>query len=448
MKIVSKLSLAFLFLLGNLTLCAYKITIVGCGYVGLTLASILLNNGHTLECIDVDEIKILALNNKTLPIYETNLHDSLFNSTYSKNISFTQNINNTTNTEIYYLCVPTPTDASGACNCSYLYAAFDEIVKNCNTTDATVICIKSTVPPGTIRTLLPRIPDNKKTTTHVIYNPEFMREGCAIQDIYNNPIILGTESAYAMQKIENLYTAFLPSKINIIRTTFETAEIIKYAWNSFSAIRIAYVNELASFCKLYNADSAAVMLGLALNEKFLPTGSIKPGPGYGGSCLPKDTTSFAQIMEKNKLFHSIISQTIKSNKEHKKRIIANILECLPPSDLQTVTLLGLSFKANTNDIRSAPSIDIIQALLDQGILVKAYDPQAIADMKKLFPTVHYFDSPYEAIKNSDCLVILTEWQEIKELDLNKVASLCNRKIIVDTRNIYDKDQLKHYNFKY
>lgn len=449
MTIVPKKYIILLFFLANCTLYAYKISIVGCGYVGLTLASVLLNQGHEILCVDIDEKKISELNNRHLPMYEPNLQDSLFNSPYSKNLSFTQNIT-LSNSKIYYICVASPTDSDGRCNCSFLHTAFNDVIKSCNTTDIKVISIKSTVPPGTIRKLMACIPDEKKNNIHIIYNPEFMREGSALHDIYtNNPIVLGTESLYAMQMLEELYTAFLNPKIKIIKTNFETAEMIKYAWNSFSAIRLTYINELTFLCKTYGADITTIIQGLALNEEFLPTKSIIPGPGYGGSCLPKDTLSFANIMKESGLFPSIVHQAIQSNLAHKKRVIANIFACLSSSnEQQAVTLLGLSFKADTNDIRSAPSIDIIQALLDRGIIVKAYDPQATSDMKKLFPSVQYFDSPYDAIKNSDCLVLLTEWQEIKELDLNKVASLCGKKIVIDTKGIWDTQKLRQLNFTY
>ena len=254
-----------------------------------------------------------------------------------------------------------------------------------------------------------------------------MREGSAIHDIYtNNPLVLAGESLDAIQKIENMYGNFLNHKIKVIKTNFETAEIIKYAWNSFSAMRIAYVNELALLCRALNADISTVVQGLASSERLLPTDVLKPGPGYGGSCLPKDTLSFSKVMKDKGFSSSIIHQVIKSNKNHIERIIQDLFALLGTSKSQKiVTILGLSFKADTNDIRNAPSIDIIRALIEKGIIVKAYDPKAMDNMKELFPHVHYFDSPYEAIKDTDCIVVLTEWEEIKEIDFDKVAVLCN-----------------------
>ena len=352
--------------------------------------------------------------------------------------------------EIFYICVATPITSNGTCDCSFLYSVFDDIVERCSDTDSfKIICVKSTVPPGTMRKLHEYLVKKKKHTIHLVYNPEFMREGSAIHDISNNPIVLAGESLDAMQKIENMYNNFLNHTISVIKTNFETAEMIKYAWNSFSAIRIAYVNELALLCREFNADIQTVVQGLALSEHLLPTDTISPGPGYGGSCLPKDTVSFSTIMEEKGFSSSIIHRVIKSNKNHIARLIQDLFALLEVSEGQKiVTILGLSFKANTNDIRNAPSIDIIRALTEKGIIVKAYDPQAIHNMKELFPHIQYFDSPYEAIKDTDCIVVLTEWKEIKEIDFDKAALLCNKRVIIDTRNIYDTHMLKKHNFTY
>ncbi len=331
-----------------------------------------------------------------------------------------------------------------------LYSVFHDIVRECsNTHSLKIICVKSTVPPGTIRTLHNNVVQEKKETLQVVYNPEFMREGSAIDDVLNNnPIVIAAESQEAIEIVEKIYSAIIHSNSTIIKTSFETAELIKYSWNSFSAIRIAYVNELALLCRSFNADISLLIQGLALSEQLLPTHALKPGPGYGGSCLPKDTISFANVLEKNGCSSSIIHQVINSNQNHIAKLITDIFALLGTHKSQkVVTLLGLTFKAHTNDIRNAPSINIIKALLDKGIAVKAYDPKALNAMSELFPQIEYFDCPYEAVKDTDCIVVLTEWDEIKKLDFEKVSKLCHKKVIIDTRNMYDIEILKKQNFR-
>jgi UDPglucose 6-dehydrogenase len=443
---------ANIFLLAILLLCptflwSKNITIIGCGYTGLVLAGVLASNGHTISCIDIDEQKISLLKNKKLPIYEPGLHDLLF--APDNNLFFSDSLKDNP-AEIYFICVPTPSTSQGHCDLSFLYHAFSHLIGHITTPEPTIICIKSTVPPGTIRILQNLLIQEKKEFIHLIYNPEFMREGSAINDIYSsNPVVLGGESIEALSTVEALYTDFLTTNNNVIRASFETAEIIKYAWNAFSATRIAFVNELASLCRIYQADINKVIQGMALSTKLLPAASLQPGPGYGGSCLPKDATSLSKIMKDNGLFPSIISQAIQSNEEHKKRVIADIFSFLDTCNEQPiVALLGLSFKEQTNDCRNAPSIDIIQALLDKNVTVNAYDPKATDTVKNLFPTIHYFESPYDAIANADCVVILNAWNEIKEIELSKVALLCRKKIIIDTKNILSPTLLKKYHFTY
>ena len=426
-----------------------KIAIIGCGYVGLTTASVLSLCGHTITCIDIDTEKILTLSQKKLPLYEPKLKELLFNASKSNAIRFVNDLKQALDAEIFYICVGTPTKSDGSCDCTMLYSVFRDIVRECsNTHSLKIICVKSTVPPGTMRKLHNEIVQEKKETLQMVYNPEFMREGSAIDDVLNNnPLVIAAESQEAIEIVEKVYNALIHSNSKIIKTNFETAELIKYSWNSFSAIRIAYVNELALLGRSFDIDLSLVIQGLALSEKLLPTHSLKPGPGYGGSCLPKDTLSFANILEKNGFSSSMIHQAINSNQKHIAKLIADIFALLGTHKSQkTVTLLGLAFKAHTSDIRNAPSINIIKALLDKGITVKAYDPKAINTMSKLFPQIEYFDCPYEAVKNTDCIVALTEWDEIKKLDFEKISKLCHKKVIIDTRNMYDIKELKKQNF--
>ena len=427
-----------------------QITIVGCGYVGLTMAALFKQHGHDVLCVDRDTEKINRLNTKELPFFEPGLSELLFHSS-AGTVRFESSVSKMYESPIIYICVGTPSCKDGASDCSDLYNVFDDIIRHCSSDNADkIICVKSTVPPGTMRALHTRLRAEKNDHLQLVYNPEFMREGSALRDICgSNPIVLAGESADALQKIECLYNRAKHSLVKIIKTNFETAELLKYSWTSFSAIRIAYVNELALLCRELNADISTIVQGLALSEELLPTKTLVPGPGFGGSCLPKDTISFSKVLEQKGLSSCIIHRAIESNKNHIKRLIDELLSLLPVTKTQRiVTLLGLSFKANTSDIRNAPSLEIIKTLIDNGIVVNAYDLHAMGDMKKVFDQIHCFDSPYDAIRDTDCIIVLTDWHEIKNLDLHKVSQLCNKKLLIDTRNIFDPETLKKYGFTY
>lgn len=464
-----------LLLLSPIEIESKKITIAGCGYVGLTVAAVLADGGHQVTCVDVDKNKISRLNNYELPFFEPNLDDALFGAARAGAILFSDSIDECLDADIFYICVGTPTNTQGVCDCTYLHAAFNMIAKRSKctepenefmfffskitqtTVDATcrlknrkIICVKSTLPPCTMSSLQQYLDAQNNNHYGLVYNPEFMREGSALHDIYtNNPIVLGGAHDDDLETVCNLYCHLENPTINIIKTNFETAEMIKYAWNSFSAIRIAYVNELALMCRKINADIATLIEGFAHSEELLPTHVIRPGPGYGGSCLPKDTTSFSNVLKHNGFVKTLVHQAIKSNKHQTKAVIQDILSLLEPSTApHIISILGLSFKARTDDIRYSPAIAIIQALIERGIIVHAYDPKAMSNMQQLFPEINYFDSPYEASENADCIVALTEWDEIKNIDLEKLSQCCKKKRLIDTRNIYDVKKLNYYGFDF
>jgi UDPglucose 6-dehydrogenase len=447
MKKLSGFILFIIALVAPVSCHAAKITIMGSGYVGLTMAAVLLQSDHAVTCVDVIPEKIAMLQRQEMPIYEPQLDELLFNSAGSQNLLFTSDASQAMSSDIFLICVPTPTDSSGKCDCTYLFSALDTIIAECSDLRNKIVCIKSTIPPGTINQVKDYLERRDISGINLAYNPEFLREGSAIHDIYHsNPIVIAADEESIIERIEELYRSFITPRLKVVRTNFETAEMIKYSWNSFSAIRVAYINELAVLCRKLNADIFTVVQGLGLSEELLPTHVIKPGPGFGGSCLPKDTTSFRDVLEHYGFTSSLVHQAIISNVLHKQKLLAEILKSVEGIDKPTVAVLGLSFKANTNDIRNAPAIDIIEPLLKSGVTVKAYDPQAIDNMKRLFPAVEYFDSPYDAVFNVDCIVVLTEWSEIKTIDLQKVASLCKKKVLFDTRNLFNIQTLDHLGF--
>lgn len=427
-----------------------RITIIGCGYVGLTCAAILAHAGHTIRCIDTDHHKIDALAQCQLPFYEPGLHELLFDTTQNGSIEFMTSLNYPQSPDIYYICVPTPMNSDGSCDRSYLYAAYDTVLATAGADEPLFICIKSTVPPGTMKTLVDRSQLRNGAPIDLLYNPEFMREGSALQDMRTrNPIVLGAQSQHALNMMKKLLQCALPDTREIITTNFETAELIKYSWNSFSAIRIAYINELAQMCQTIGADIAPVTHALACSERLLHTKDLKPGPGFGGSCLPKDTAAFAHVLSGNGLESTLVHRAIESNVCHKKWILRAISDFIEPTQSpQTITLLGLSFKANTDDIRNSVALDIIPLLLQRGVHIKAYDPKAMPAVQRVFANIEYCIDPYDAVQNSDGIIVLTEWQEFKELDLARIACACRKKRIIDTRNIYPPAILKDHDFEY
>lgn len=405
--------------------------IIGAGYVGLTLAAILADCGHVILCVDSDKKRINLLKNNTLPIFEPGLDSILFNSFIKKNISFSSEIPRDMKHSIVYLCIGASLNVLGRIDVSTIFSVLDIIFLCEQPPD--LICIKSTLPPGTMRSIR-QFMTEKKSLSSLVYHPEFMREGSAISDITDrNPLVLGSDSSKAMDQIESLYIPMLKKKeLQIIKTSFETAELIKFGWNGFSALRITYFNELSRLCDQMDGDQAVMLRGIAQSERLLPTDQIKPGCGFGGSCLPKDTLSFSKIFEDFGIFSSLIHQTISSNEEHKKFIIDLILNSLGnPVAGKTVSILGCSFKANTDDIRHSIALPIIERLINEGALIRAYDPICLDQIKRFFPHVDCFECPYNAIEQTDCIIVLTDSPEIKQISLDRAKFLARGNLIID-----------------
>lgn len=427
---------------------ATHIAIIGCGYVGLTCCAVLAHQGNSITCIDTDSHKIELLTTATLPFYEPGLQERLFDVQTQSFVSYSTRMADAVAADIYYICVPTPINPDGSCNCSYLYQAYDTILKTIPSHTVKIVCIKSTVPPGTMDNLAARTPNH--LLVDLVYNPEFMREGSALNDMQTrNPIVIGGESCDAIAQIKTVLQNALPTIKDVIITNWKTAELIKYSWNSFSALRITYVNELANICRTIGADITLVTRALGCSEKLLPTADLKPGPGYGGSCLPKDTRAFAQVLNNHGFLETLVHQTIRSNEQHKKQLLQAIETILSSrQDIKTVTLLGLAFKPNTDDIRNAIALDIIPLLTQYALSINAYDPKAMLHMYTQFPHVSYCATAYDAAKHSDLIIVLTEWDEFKALDLAHIAQICKTKHLIDTRNIFAPIDLKTFGFDY
>jgi UDPglucose 6-dehydrogenase len=296
-----------------------------------------------------------------------------------------------------------------------IYATLDQL--RSFKAESQTICIKSTIPPLTIQNLEEFLGAN--SSIHLVYNPEFMREGSAIQDVLNNnPIVIGSNSLAASDKIKSIYTPLLDSNANLecIQTTPETAELIKYALNGLSSIRISYINEVSRLCTDFSADIDALIRSISWSEKLLPTSRLKPGCGYGGSCLPKDSLGLSNIFERFGFSSSLIQQAHRSNNQHINAIIDRTIQFI--GSHQRVAILGVAFKSCTDDIRFAPSIPMIRSLLDHKCSIHIFDSHAMKALLNIFPEVHCYDSPYDAVKGSDCIITLTDCQQIQSMDLS------------------------------
>jgi len=427
------------------------VAVIGTGYVGLVSGVGLANIGHSVTCVDIDQEKINLLNQGHVPIYEPNVQELMIKNLEAKRLSFSSNIDQALQAaDIVIIAVGTPMDENGDANLSALMSVVASITKNL--TGYKIICTKSTVPTGTNKKLKTLLQQNVKTggSFDVVSNPEFLREGSALEDFFhNNPIVLGSDSETALDIMEKLYQPLTDNGTALIRTNLISAETIKYAWNSYSTIKIAYVNQLSHLCNATGSDIATVVKGMSFSEKLLPIYKVKPGPGFGGSCLPKDTAAIIARSKGLGVDLSIVLAAREANESHKKHILRDFYQLLDGSVAnKKIAILGLSFKANTDDIRYSPAIDFIKTLAADNALIYAYDPQAMNNMRKLFPDIHYCTSADEALHGADAVLLLTEWNEFKQLDLEHVASLVAHRTIMDTRNLWNPAELKRLGFNF
>jgi UDPglucose 6-dehydrogenase len=427
-----------------------RVCIIGSGYAGLIAGAGLAEIGHNISCFDIVQEKISNLQQGIMPIYEPDLHNIIIKNMENKRLSFSMNVDQgIRDAEIIIICVCTPTDVHG----EVITEALDNVIQTIskNLFEYKVICIKSTVPIGTCQKTKDLI---KNLCGHdnfdVVSNPEFLREGSALSDFFErNPIVLGSDTDRGLQMMQELYQPFIDNGTVLIKTNFATSESIKYAWNSFGAIKIAYVDQLSHLCNAVGADIEALVRGISFSEKLLPMGVIKPGPGIGGSCLPKDTCAFISFAQKNNLDCDIVQAAMAANTKHTKEVIDLVYQLLNNSVTgKTIAVLGLAFKANTDDIRSSPAIYTLNKLLGDGAIVKAYDPHASKNMQSLIADACYCESIDQALEKADALLLLTDWEEFKTMDLQHIGNIMKQKIIVDTRNIWAPELLKQHGFTY
>jgi len=426
-----------------------RIAIIGTGYVGLTVGISLANLGNEIICIDVEREKIEKLKEGILPIYEPGLKELLDRNIKEKRISFTTDKKQGIQySQVIFIAVGTPQGKDHRADLSFVKAVAKEI--GAYMADYKVIVDKSTVPVGTAELVKRIIKENQKTHIEfdVVSNPEFLREGKALKD-FSNPdrIIIGAESAKAADIMLSIYKPLERVGKPILLTDIKTAELIKYASNAFLATKISFINELSHLAEKVGADIKLVSKGMGLDSRIGPR-FLQAGVGYGGSCFQKDINALIQTMKDNKCGTELLDAVESVNKKQRLSVIPKIKSLLKDIKGKNIAIWGLSFKPDTDDMRDAPSITIIEELQKLGANIKAFDPVAANQAKKVLKNVYYGKDPYDTIKGCNILVILTEWDEFKELDKNKIKSLLKESNIVDGRNLYDSKEMKEIGFNY
>lgn len=423
-----------------------KIAVAGAGYVGLVTAACLADIGNDVICVDIDKSKIKRLNNNIIPIYEPKLEGMVIRNKKEKRLWFTTDLKKAAKeSEIIFICVGTPPKKNGEADLRYVDNAARTIADAMDSYK--VIVEKSTVPVQTGEEVEKTIRafNSHKADFDVVSNPEFLREGSAVDDfMHPDRIVVGCESEKARKIMEKLYA---PLKAKIVFTDIKSAEVIKHASNSFLATKISFINAIATICELAGADVEKVAEGMG-HDKRIGRSFLDAGIGYGGFCFPKDAEAFIRISEKLGYDFKLLKAVQEVNIAQRKKFVKKIEKALGSVKGRTIGILGLAFKPDTDDMRFAPSIDIIKELQKEGAKIKAYDPKAMQKAKDIFKGVAYYDSPYDAAKDSDALVIVTEWREFKQLDLKKLKSLMKNNLIIDGRNIYGPEDAKREGFAY
>jgi UDPglucose 6-dehydrogenase len=423
-----------------------QICVVGVGYVGLVTGACFADLGNRVIALDVDEERIENLKKGIMPIYEPGLEELVERNVKAGRLSFTTSYKEAVDgTEFAFIAVGTPSGVNGEADLQYVAAAATSIAEAM--TGPLIIINKSTVPVGTGDWVADIVKgaQPKPTDFWVVSCPEFLREGAAIGDFMSpHRTVLGSMHPEAAEKVAQLH---LPLRAPIVITDLRTAEMIKYASNAFLATKISFINEVANICEVLGADVKEVSAGMGYDKRIGPM-FLDAGLGWGGSCFPKDVLALAYMAEEKGLDPKILNTVMSVNYERRKEAVAYVESMTGGLKGKTIGLLGLAFKPNTDDMRDAPSIDIVQELTAAGAKVRAFDPVAMDVARPILPAVEMFDDPYSMSEGCDALIVVTEWNEFKQLDLERVKSLLNEPVIFDGRNIYDPAMMREMGFRY
>jgi UDPglucose 6-dehydrogenase len=425
------------------------IGIIGAGYVGLVTGACFAEFGLFVTCVDKDEKRISSLKKGMIPFYEPGLDELVKRNIKQGRLRFTTKIARAVDSSlVVFIAVGTPRRGDGSADLKYVEEVAGEIADNMD--GYKVIVTKSTVPVGTGEKIREIISKNLKGQTDfdIVSNPEFLREGSAIEDFMRpNRVVIGTNSPQAIAIMKDLYKPLYLIEAPFVITNIETAELIKYASNSFLATKISFINEMANLCEKVGADAHMVAKGMGLDQRIGPK-FLHPGPGYGGSCLPKDTNALLRMAEEQGVELGIIDAAVKVNERQKGLMVRKIKDAMGVLKGRTIAVLGLSFKPNTDDTRDAPSLYIINDLVKEDVNIRAYDPVCTKGENKALPKMKYCKDPYDAAKGADALLIMTEWNEFRNLELDKIKRLLKEPYFFDLRNIYEPQRMKEKGFYY
>ena len=427
-----------------------RVTMIGAGYVGLVSGACFADFGHTVVCVDKDAGKIDRLKDGVMPIFEPGLAELVGSNVKEGRLSFTLDAADAIrNADAIFIAVGTPSRrGDGHADLSYVYAAAEEISRHMD--GFTVIVTKSTVPVGTgdeVEEIIRRIrPD---ANFAVVSNPEFLREGAAIND-FKRPdrVVVGTDREEAREVMRELYRPLFLNETPMLFTSRRTSELIKYAANAFLAVKITFINEMADLCEKVGANVQDVSKGIGLDNR-IGKKFLHAGPGYGGSCFPKDTLALTKTANDHGSPVRIVDTVVEVNDARKKAMAARVINAMG-GDVKgkTIGVLGLAFKPNTDDMRDAPALDIIPALQAAGARVKAYDPESMHEAGKMLTEVDFCDGPYHAVDGADAMVLITEWDQFRAMDFDRVKKLLKTPTVVDLRNVYQPSDMKRRGFNY
>lgn len=425
------------------------IAVIGTGYVGLVTGSCFAEFGVDVTCVDVDEEKISRLRDGVMPIYEPGLEQLVAKNTQAGRLRFTINVQEAIEQAlVIFLAVGTPPKEDGAPDLSFVEAAACSIADYMN--GYKVIVTKSTVPIGTGEHLRKIINERKKTKANfgIVSNPEFLREGAAINDFMRpDRVVIGSRDEEAIAIMKDLYRPLYLIEAPFVITSLEAAELTKYAANAFLATKISFINEVANLCERIGCDVHDVARGIGM-DKRIGNKFLHPGPGFGGSCFPKDTRAMSSVARQFECDALIVDAVIEVNQRQRQEMLKKVTKLIGKLDGATVAVLGLAFKPETDDMREAPSIEIINGLIAQGANVRAYDPVAKAEAMKILPHIEYAEDEYTAVTGADALVFVTEWNQFRALDMSRIRDLMNTPRIADLRNIYEPEDMRELGFEY
>jgi UDPglucose 6-dehydrogenase len=426
-----------------------KICVIGSGYVGLVTGACLADFGMDVTGVDKDLAKIEALRQGEIPIFEPGLPTLVRKNMEEGRLTFTTDLGPAIEEAIaVFIAVGTPPKEDGSADLTFIRQVAESIGEHLN--GYKVVITKSTVPTGTGQ-MVQQIIDKRSSGKHqfaVVSNPEFLREGSAIEDfMHPDRVVIGTRDPKALEIMHAIYAPLHSADVPFVDTDVETAELIKYASNGFLATKISFINETAALCEAFGADVEQVARGMGLDSRIGPK-FLSTGPGFGGSCFPKDTRAVAQLAKEKGQTFRIIEAVLEANEATKARMLEKIRHTIGSLQGKTIAVLGLSFKPNTDDIRESPALPVVEGLLAAGSTVRAYDPEAMQACQEILPQVTYCDGPYHAAEGVDALVIITEWNQFRALELERLSTLMAKPLMIDLRNLYEPSRMADAGFHY